>query len=273
MTLLAIDGTIWIHALWHAQGDNRSPGQILDTFCGRIGAVAAASKASHALVAFDRRSFRHGLLASYKAGRAVKSPALEQLLADAPAAAATVGLPIYQDGYEADDLLATVAAIAVQRGERAVLCSPDKDLWQCLAVKQVYVLRSFDTARGELLNPGWFTEADLYEWPAKAGETGQPSAKEPFHLRPWQWADFQALVGEAGDNVPGCPGWGDKTSARALAKCGSIEAMVKDPWALPCTSKQQMSLCNWVKSPSGMKVSLACVRLCREVPAVWDALR
>jgi 5'-3' exonuclease len=181
-----------------------------------------------------------------------------------------VGLPIAEDGCEADDLLATLGAIGVARNERVALCSPDRDLWQCLAKKQVYVLRGVKTERGAVQETDWFTEADLFQWPHNP-QAAKPKA--PYRLRPWQWAEFQALVGESGDNVPGCPGWGEVTSAAALVKHGSIAGMLAKVWEIDCTSKQRTALQNWAKSPSGMGTTLACVRLRTDCASVWDALR
>jgi len=270
--LVGIDGTKLVDALWHGMGRQRSVDGVLSCLCGRVRTVAAAAKASAILVAFDRRSFRHGLLAGYKAQRPDHDVELDRALAAAPQAVADsqVGLPIAEDGFEADDLLATLAAAGVTRGERVALCSPDRDLWQCLVAKQVYVLRNVKTVSGEVSETDWFTEADLWQWPHNP-QAAKP--KDPYHLRPWQWAEFQALVGESGDNVPGCPGWGEVTAARALAKHGSIAAMLRDPWAVTCTSKQQTSLLNWAKSPAGMAIVLQCVRLRTDCAAVWDALR
>jgi DNA polymerase I len=268
--LVGIDGTNWVHALWHAMGQHRTVGGVLDCLCSRIATVAAAAKATAVLVAFDRRSFRHGLLPQYKAQRPDHDQALDRLLERAPDAvgAAKVGQPIYEDGFEADDLLATLASVGVSRGERVALCTPDRDLWQCLAEKSVYVLRGVKTDRGEVSEADWFTEADLYRWPHN------PKASKPktaYQLRPWQWAEFQALVGESGDNVPGCPQWGEVTAAAALAKHGSIESMLKKQWKIPCTSKQLTALQNWARRD--MATTLACVRLRTDCAAVWDALR
>lgn len=264
MLWLGIDGTNWCHAIWHAMGPSRTLDGMLRVFSQRIQTLTNPDNKifpTAVLVAFDRRSFRHDLLPEYKAHRAKKDPDLETFLEKAPAQCVPHAQPVYQDGYEADDLLATLAALAVTGGARAILATPDKDLWQCLVAGRVSVLRSFETSAGKLTAPAWFTAGDLWKWPTK----------EPYHLQPAQWADFQALVGESGDNVPGCPGWGEKTSARNLAKIGSIAAMLRDPWAVNCSHKQLASLQTWAKHE--MPTILDCVRLRTDVSAVRDALR
>ena len=264
MIWLGIDGTNWCHAIWHAMGASRTLDGMLRVFSQRLETLTNPENKifpTAVLVAFDRRSFRHDLLPEYKAHRAKKDPDLNTFLAAAPAACVPHAHPVYQDGYEADDLLATLAALAVTGGARAILATPDKDLWQCLVAGRVSVLRSFGSAAGKLVDHDWFTATDLGNWPKK----------EPYHLQPAQWADFQALVGEAGDNVPGCPAWGEKTSARALAKHASIADMLKDPWSVACTPKQLASLQTWAKTK--MPTVLDCVRLRTDVPCVRDALR
>lgn len=265
--ILAIDGTNWIHSLYHAMRGS-GPDAILTTFRRRIEIVGKAANAGTLLVGFDRRSFRHDLYEPYKATRAAKDHALSDLLARGTEAAGSVALGIYQEGYEADDLLATAAAAAAVRGERAILCSPDKDLWQCLAAKQTSVLLGFRTEGGAITAAEWWTEADLYTWPWKGTGAKQ---KEPYHLRPWQWADYQALVGESGDNVPGCPGWGPETAAAALVKHGSIAAMLQKPWEISVTRQKLTKLQNWAKESLALVRQLVTLRT--DAAVVWDALR
>jgi DNA polymerase-1 len=265
MIWLGVDGTNLIHALWHAMGSHRTVDGILAAFGKRIEALADPDneiQPSVVLVCFDRRSFRHGILAGYKGNRPAKDDDLQRALELAPAAIADRWQPVYQDGYEADDLLATLATAAVASGHKCVICSPDKDLWQCLVPGRVSILRRFETSAGEITSQEWFTHANLEAWPKNT----------PYGLKAWQWAEFQALVGESGDNVPGCPGWGEKTAGRALANAGDLAAMLRDPWAVKCTSKQLVQLQNWAKSPSGMRVVMDCVRLRTDVAAIKDAL-
>lgn len=255
---LGIDGTNWVHALYHAlRGQN-----VLEHVARRVKILADYTRASRVLICFDRRSFRHDLYAGYKANRAAQPESLRQLLAEALQAIATdAGQVVYQDGYEADDCLATLAEVAVASGRKCVLASPDKDLWQCLRDGRVSVLRRFGTHGAEVLDPEWQTEREL------------AIAEKTKDLRPSNWADFQALVGERGDNVAGCPGWGVAVSRRGLANAGSIEAMLRDPWEVKCTRKQLTTLQNWAKASSGWPSIRQCVTLRTDVPAIIDAVR
>lgn len=148
-TWLGIDGTNWVHALWHAL-ENRD---VLTHFACRAEILAKHVGASNVLICFDRRSFRHDIYAGYKANRASQAESLRQLLQQAPGAVpVTVGNVVYQDGFEADDLLATLAAVAIAAGRKCVLASPDKDLWQCLREGTVRVIRHFKTYGSEVVD-------------------------------------------------------------------------------------------------------------------------
>lgn len=254
---LGIDGTNWVHALYHALRGR----DVLQHLCRRARILADHLQASVTLICFDCRSFRHGLSPSYKANRLGKEEALLRLLAEAPDRVAAAGQPVYQEGFEADDCLATLAAIARCSQAKCVLASADKDLFQCLVDGRVGVLRKFETAGAEVVKPSleWMTAREL-------------EISEKYNgLRPACWADYQALVGEPGDNVLGCPSWGEKTARRALGNAGSIAAMLKDPWAVNCTGKQMALLQAWAKS-GAMKLALDLVTLRTDVAAVRDAI-
>lgn len=256
MLYLGVDGTNWVHALYHAlRGVD-----VLAHLCRRVRILAEHTHASSVLVCFDRRSFRHDLLPSYKATRKPKDDVLQRLLSEAPAAVAEAGQPVYEDGFEADDCLATLAA-AVVGGAKCVLASPDKDLWQCLVEGRVSCLRQFGTHGTELVAPEWQTARDL------------EISEKTLGLRPSCWADYQALVGEPGDNVHGCPGWGEQTARAALAKAGSIQAVLANPWDVRCSRSQLAKLQTWAKSPTGLSLVRQLVTLRTDVGAVLDALK
>jgi DNA polymerase I len=220
--ILGVDGTNWIHQLWHTAAE-KAPAMA----AGRLAALVDLVQPQSVVVCFDRRSFRHDLLPGYKASRKPKVTGLVDALHAAPAALGRDGMIIAVDGFEADDLLATLAAIGVRSGERVVLSSGDKDLWQCLVVDRVTMLRSFKTDRGKVTEPKWFRSADLHE---------------QYGLEPSQWCDYQCLVGESGDDVAGCPGWGAKTAAAALQQRGSLQQMLNDPWRVKCSTRQREAL-------------------------------
>lgn len=251
MLWLGIDGTNYIHVLYHAKG---GPDGVLDAFTARISALESVLQPSALVVCFDRRSFRHSIIEGYKGDRNERPEELTAVLSRAEAAAGSVAQVAAQDGFEADDCLATLATQAMRCGYEAVLATPDKDLRQCLA-PGVKLLSKFSVHHGECVNGEWWTEKTLLE---------------KYGLRANQWTSYQALVGDKSDNLPGAAGWGDVTTRKALAACGTLGAMLKKAASVPCTEKQRASLREFAKTAVDV---LAVVTLRTDVDAVFDALR
>jgi len=165
--------------------------------------------ATHIGVATDHviESFRNELWAGYKtsAGIAPELWAQFPLLEQALAAMGVVVWPMLE--FEADDALATAAASAAadERAERVIICTPDKDLAQCVrGTRVVQVDRRTRTIRDEA---------------GVVAKFGVPPASIP---------DYLALVGDAADGYPGLPGWGAKSAAAVLARFGRLEAIPED---------------------------------------------
>ena len=161
-------------------------------------------EATHIGVATDHviESFRNALWAGYKTGDGIEPalwaqfPLLEEAL---PAAGITVW-PMVE--FEADDGLAAAAAAAVRdpRVERVIICTPDKDLAQCVRGNTVVqLIRRTNVVVNE------------------AGVIAK------FGVPPVSIPDYLALVGDAADGFPGLPGWGAKSTAAVLARFGHIE--------------------------------------------------
>ncbi|MCC7140690.1 MAG: DNA polymerase I [Candidatus Eisenbacteria bacterium] len=165
-------------------------------------------KPARLAVAFDlgAPTFRHERYADYKAHR---PPMPEELISQGPRARELVRameIPILeQEGVEADDLIGTLAAMAVAAGEEAVIVSADKDFMQLVSprVRQWIPPRASEPAQ-------WIDLAGVRErWGVEAG----------------QMVDLLALMGDASDNVPGVPGIGEKTAAKLLLDYGSLEVL------------------------------------------------
>lgn len=249
--LLGIDATNWIHQLWHAQGGN----QVCAAAVRRAKALIDALSPSAVVACFDRCSFRHDLVTGYKAGRQEKPAELLAQLAAAEEAFGAVATIAAEDGYEADDLLATLAAWGRQSNEPVVLCSPDKDLRQCLD-GPVKLLRKFAVENHRPVHGEWYLARNLLE---------------DYGLEPAQWVDYQSLVGDRSDAIAGCPGWGDKTAAAALRMHRGVEAMAELDW-ITVGEKKLAALKRWVR---GGQYALArqLVTLRTDCAAVWDAMR
>lgn len=160
--------------------------------------------ATHVGVATDHviESFRNDLWATYKDGSGVDPVLKEQfpLVEEVLEAAGFTVWPMVH--YEADDALASAAAVAAadDRVERAVICTPDKDLAQCVVNDRVV---QFDRRAGV------FRDAK--------------GVVEKYGVEPASIPDWLALVGDSADGFPGLPGWGAKTAAAVLYRYGHID--------------------------------------------------
>jgi len=161
---------------------------------------------THIGVATDHviESFRNQLWADYKTGEGVEPDLLSQfpILEEVLAAAGIVVWPMVE--FEADDALAAAAALATSdsRVEQVVICTPDKDLAQCVQGSRVVQLNRR-------------TKITMDE----AGIVAK------FGVSPGSIPDYLALVGDSADGYPGIPGWGAKSTAAVLAKFGHIESI------------------------------------------------
>jgi 5'-3' exonuclease len=165
--------------------------------------------ATHIAVATDHviESFRNGLWSGYKTSEGVEPDLLAQfsLLEEVLSAAGIVVWPMVE--FEADDALgaAAVAADRDARVERIIICTPDKDLAQCVRGTRIVQLNRR-------------TRVTLDE----------QAIVQKFGVLPVSIPDYLALVGDAADGYPGLPGWGAKSSAAVLAKFIHIESIPAD---------------------------------------------
>ena len=168
-----------------------------------------ADGATHLAVATDHviESFRNRLWPGYKTGEGVPADLLAQfpLLEEVLSAAGILVWPMVE--FEADDALAAAAAVASadKRVDRVIICTPDKDLSQCVRGTRVVQLNRRTRAIRD--------EAGV------VAKFGVPPASIP---------DYLALVGDAADGYPGLPGWGPKSTAAVLAKYSHLESIPAD---------------------------------------------
>jgi 5'-3' exonuclease len=178
---------------------------------GVVGTVISMLEggATHIGVATDHviESFRNDLWPGYKSSAGVPPELLDQfgLLESALEA---LGVVVFaMEEYEADDALAAAAHLADgdPAVDRVIICTPDKDLGQCVRGRRVVQL---DRRKGVELD--------------EAGVTAK------FGVPPASIPDYLALVGDAADGFPGLPGWGAKSAAAVLARYGHLEAIPAD---------------------------------------------
>ena len=160
-------------------------------------------------VCFDRGrpAFRHDRYEEYKANRREQPDTLREQFGLIHEVLETMRVPIIElEGYEADDLLATLAKQATAQGDEVVIVSGDRDVLQ-LVDANVSVMM---TRRGI---------SDIVRYDG-AG------VQERYGVSPEQWTDFVALKGESSDNLPGVPGIGDKTAAKLIQTYGDVEGVI-----------------------------------------------
>jgi 5'-3' exonuclease len=179
---------------------------------------------THLAVATDHviESFRNDLWPGYKTGAGIDPDLLSQfpLLETALASAGVVVWPMVE--FEADDALAAAAAAAAgdARVERVIICTPDKDLAQCVRGDRVVQLNR------------------------RTRETRDEAAVvRKFGVVPRSIPDYLALVGDAADGYPGLRGWGAKSTAAVLAKYHHLEAIPVDwrEWRVDATSASALA--------------------------------
>ncbi len=170
---------------------------------------AAGIKPTHLAIIFDKseNSFRRELYPAYKSHRP-EPPA--DLVPQFPLMRATVRafgmVPVEQDRYEADDLIATYARQACDRGADVLIVSADKDLMQLIEPR----VAMYDPASGD----------------REERRIGPAEVFDYFGVGPDKVVDVQALAGDSTDNVPGAPGIGVKTAAQLIGEYGDLETLL-----------------------------------------------
>jgi 5'-3' exonuclease len=212
LEVFLVDGTYELFRHYYALPSARDrDGREIAAVRGVVGSVLGmiSGGATHVAVATDHviESFRNGLWPSYKTGEGIDPDLLAQfqLLEDVLSTAGVVVWPMVE--FEADDALAAAAMAAARdpRVERVIICTPDKDLAQCVRGTRIVQLnRRTRVTRDE------------------AGVV------QKFGVLPASIPDYLALVGDAADGYPGLPGWGAKSTAAVLAKFRHLEFIPTD---------------------------------------------
>ena len=212
MDVYLIDGTYELFRHYYAlpsarDRDGREVGAVRGVLASVLGMINGG--ATHVGVATDHviESFRNRLWPGYKTSAGVEPDLLAQfpLLEEALSALGIATWPMVE--FEADDALAAAAAAAARdaRVDRVLICTPDKDLAQCVRGTRIVQM---DRRRRTIRD-----EAGI------VAKFGVPPASIP---------DYLALVGDAADGYPGLPGWGAKSTAAVLARYGHIESIPSD---------------------------------------------
>jgi 5'-3' exonuclease len=212
MEIYLVDGTYELFRHYYALPSARdNQGREIAAVRGVVSSILGMIKqgATHIGVATDHviESFRNELWADYKTGQGVDPDLLSQfpLLEDALTAAGIALWPMVE--FEADDALASAAAAAAadDRVERVIICTPDKDLAQCVRGTRVVQLNR--------------RTRTICDEAGVVAKFGVPPASIP---------DYLALVGDSADGYPGLPGWGAKSTAAVLARFEHLESIPPD---------------------------------------------
>lgn len=219
--LLLIDASGFAHRAYHVGANQfRSDGLPTWAITGfmamvyRLLGAAQHDQPTMAAAVFDApgRTFRHTLYPEYKRNRPARDQELAAQLPYMRHAAATLGItPLEQQGFEADDLIATLATMAAKAGIRTTIVSSDKDLLQ-LAVHGLV----------EIVDPlahRHLTVDDVVGW--------------KFGVKPEQVPDYQALAGDPVDNIPGVDGIGPKNAAAFIRLFQTVEGVVQGAKVAP----------------------------------------
>src|SRR6266705_1952820 len=209
-----VDGSSYIFRAYHAlpplnrKSDGLQVNAVLG-FCNMLWKLLRDmppdNRPTHLAIVFDKSeiTFRNKLYSDYKAHR---PPAPDDLIPQFPLireAVRAFDLPcLEQIGFEADDLIATYARLATERGATTTIVSSDKDLMQLVTDR----VTMYDTMKDRRI--------------------GIPEVIEKFGVPPEKVVEVQALAGDSTDNVPGVPGIGVKTAAQLIGEYGDLETLL-----------------------------------------------
>ena len=210
-----VDGSGYIFRAYHALPpiNRKSDGLQLNAvfgFCNMLWKLLRdmkpEEKPTHLAVVFDKseKTFRTAMYPDYKAHRPDPPDDLRPQFKFVREAVQAFDLPcLEQDGYEADDLIATYVRQATEAGATATIVSSDKDLMQLVNDRIVM----FDTMKDKRI--------------------GRAEVIEKFGVPPEKVIEVQALIGDSTDNVPGVPGIGVKTAAQLIGEYGDLETLLR----------------------------------------------
>ncbi len=247
--LYLLDGTSNIFRAFYAirklTSPARRPTNATFGFTQMILKLLQDERPEYLAVVFDRPepTHRHRVFPQYKANRLVPPEDLVVQIPDIKKACEVLGLPMVElAGYEADDLMGTLARKASEDGYQVILVSSDKDLLQ-LVDDRVRVLHP---GRGELLDA--------------------EGVRRSFGVPPDQVVEVLSLLGDSSDNVPGVPGIGEKCARELIGRYGSLEGCLEHAGEITRKTYRESLLQNQEQA----RMSRDLVRIHLDAPVAWD---
>ena len=209
-TFYVVDGSYYIYRAFHASPtlNNKEghPTGALLLFVNMLRRLRTEFSPDFLVVSFDPmgvKTFRHEIFPAYKGHRSEDPPDLIAQLPHFRPIARALGMEVIErDGFEADDVMATLARSAAKAGMTAVIVSGDKDLMQLLDDPNITLLDTMASRRKT------YTREEVIA---------------RFQVEPALVPDVLALAGDTSDNIPGVPGIGEKTAGKLLLEFGSLE--------------------------------------------------
>lgn len=248
-TLFLIDGSAYIHRAYHAiRGLSNSKGLPTNAVFGfsrMLVKLMEEQTPEYAAMVFDAKgpTFRHKIYKEYKANRppmpedmSVQIPYIKDITAG-------FNFPVIEmTGYEADDLIGTLAHIAEEAGYFVIMVTGDKDFLQLVTANSII-------------------------WdPMKDMKIDMDVVKETYGIEPHQMIDVMGLSGDTSDNIPGVPGIGQKTALSLIQNFGSMEQLYEQVDKI--TKKKQHE--NLVKYKDQAFLSRELVKIDTRVPLQFD---
>ncbi|MES2432236.1 MAG: DNA polymerase I [Pseudomonadota bacterium] len=248
-----IDGSAFIFRAYHAlppltrKSDGMPVGAVAG-FCnllwGELTSTRKETAPTHLAVIFDAgsKTFRNEIYSAYKANRPELPEDLRPQFAYTRKATQAFNVPCIEvEGYEADDIIATLARRAREAGGTVTIISSDKDLMQ-------------------LIGDG----VDMLD-PMKNKRLGLDEVFEKFGVAPNRVVDVQALAGDSVDNVPGAPGIGIKTAALLIQEYGDLEALLARAGEIKQPKRREAL----VDNADLIRISKRLVQLDGDMPLDW----
>ncbi|OIP76638.1 MAG: hypothetical protein AUK16_03375 [Parcubacteria group bacterium CG2_30_44_11] len=215
-TLVLLDAHAILHRAFHALPDFTSPtGEPTGALYGVVSMllkIAEDLKPDYIAACFDlpKPTYRHDVYKEYKAGRAKTDDGLVAQIIRSRDIFAAFNIPIFeQEGFEADDILGTIAyQLRSHKNLRVIIASGDMDTLQCVEGKRVQV---YTLKKG-------INDTIIYD---------EAAVKERFGFLPKMVPDYKGLRGDTSDNIPGIRGIGEKTATDIITTFGSIDDIYK----------------------------------------------
>lgn len=216
-------------------------------FCNTLHEVLTKEQPRYVGVAFDHgKTFRHDAFPAYKAQRDATPEDISRSVPYIRRILEAMHIPALQaDGFEADDVIGTLATTAGQKGILTYMLTPDKDYGQ-LITERVHMYKPRHGGGYEIVGPEQIQE-----------KYGIASAS--------QVVDVLALMGDAADNYPGCPGVGEKTAAKLIQQFGCVEELLLHTDQLKGKQREKVEA-----AAADIKMSKFLATIRTDVPLTFD---